>query len=175
MGVLHLCFDGNFINTSIEVFEKYYPGQNVFVVDKEKKDFQMLRDDERLLGIPLVEDNFPKIRQLCLDKQVDKIVFHGLKSNFVGCLKYLKQHGEYKVYWIFWGYELYFALGQLGKYKLVDGSINPFSLETYYTPNRLSFMVKRLLYGRGLISCVLKDVLGMVDYFCFWNYKDYAS
>ena len=42
MGVLHLCFDGNFINNSLKVFEKYYPGQNLFIVNKEKKDFQML-------------------------------------------------------------------------------------------------------------------------------------
>lgn len=173
MGILHLCFDGNFINNSIEVFERYYPGQNLFVVDKEKKDLRMLRDDEHLLGIPLTEENFPKIHQLCVDKQIDKILIHGIKRDFIDCLKYLKQRGDYKIYWIFWGYELYFTLGLLGKYKLTDGTINPFSKKTYYSNNRLSYMVKRIYYGKKIISSALKDALDIVDYFCFWSYKDY--
>ena len=86
MGVLHLCFDGNFINNSLKVFEKYYPGQNLFIVNKEKKDFQMLQDDERLLGIPLEEEDFPKVHQLCIEHHIDytwhKTKFCGLSSIF---------------------------------------------------------------------------------------------
>jgi hypothetical protein len=173
MSVLHLCFDGNFINRSIEIFEKYYPGENIFIVDKEKELLRMLRDDKHLLGIPLLKKNFPKIHQICIDKQVDKVVLHGLKREFIDCLGYLKQSKEYKVYWIFWGYELYFTLALLGKYKLVDGVLNPFRLKTYYLNNELSYGIKRLFLGKKVISRVLKDALGVVDYFCFWNYKDY--
>ena len=85
MSVLHLCFDGNFINRSIEIFEKYYPGENIFIVDKEKELLRMLRDDKHLLGIPLLKKNFPKIHQICIDKQVDKVVLHGLKREFIDC------------------------------------------------------------------------------------------
>ena len=173
MGILHLCFDGNFINNSLKVFEKYYPGQNLFIVNKEKKDFQMLQDDERLLGIPLEEEDFPKVHQLCIEHHIDKIIIHGIKPSFVDCLQYLKKDGEFKVYWIFWGYELYFALGQLGKYKLVDGGVNPFLLQTYYSSNRYSYFVKRIWYGKKVFADLLKKFLPMVDYFCFWNYKDY--
>ena len=35
MSALHLCFDGNFINKCLEVFEKYYPGQNLFLSNKQ--------------------------------------------------------------------------------------------------------------------------------------------
>lgn len=113
MSILHLCFDGNFINNSLKVFEKYYPGQNLFIVNKEKKDIQILHDDERLLGIPLEKKDFPKVHQLCIEHHIDKIVVHGIKPGFVDCLQYLKKYGKYKVYWIFWGCELYFALGAI--------------------------------------------------------------
>lgn len=172
MSVLHLCFDGNFINNCLHVFEKYYPNQNIFIVNKEKSDLQMIRDDERIFGIPLTKQNYSKIRQVCLEKKVDKLVFHGIYKELVPCAKYLLSFESYKVYWIFWGYELYFPLGQMGKYNLIDGKLNPFSLHTYLTPNVLSFAVKRAL-GIRMLSYVLKEALDMIDYFCFWNYKDY--
>ena len=143
MSALHLCFDGNFINKCLEVFEKYYPGQNLFLVNKEKDQFEMLQSDRRLLGVPFVKKNFPLILQLCSENNIDKIILHGLKSDLVDCLKFLKQNIDCRVYWIFWGYELYFTLGNLGKYKLFDGFLNPFLRDTYYSPNRLSFIVKR--------------------------------
>ena len=173
MSALHLCFDGNFINKCLEVFEKYYPGQNLFLVNKEKDQFEMLQSDERLWGIPFTKQNFPLIFQLCSENNVDRIILHGLKFDFIDCLKYLKQRIDCRVYWIFWGYELYFTLGNLGKYKLFDGFLNPFLRDTYYSPNRLSFIVKRLYYGKRLLSEVFKEALTMIDYFCFWNYKDY--
>ena len=36
MNILHLCYDGNFINDSVSVFEKYYPQKNIFLVGKEQ-------------------------------------------------------------------------------------------------------------------------------------------
>ena len=173
MSALHLCFDGNFINKCLEVFEKYYPGQNLFLVNKEKDQFEMLQSDRRLLGVPFVKKNFPLILQLCSENNIDKIILHGLKSDLVDCLKFLKQNIDCRVYWIFWGYELYFTLGNLGKYKLFDGFLNAFLRDTYYSPNRLSFIVKRFFYGKRLLSDVFKEALTMIDYFCFWNYKDY--
>ena len=109
MSALHLCFDGNFINKCLEVFEKYYPGQNLFLVNKEKDQFEMLQSDRRLLGVPFVKKNFPLILQLCSENNIDKIILHGLKSDLVDCLKFLKQNIDCRVYWIFWGYELYFT------------------------------------------------------------------
>ena len=120
-----------------------------------------------------MKKNFPLILQLCSENNIDKIILHGLKSDLVDCLKFLKQNIDCRVYWIFWGYELYFTLGNLGKYKLFDGFLNPFLRDTYYSPNRLSFIVKRFFYGKRLLSDVFKEALTMIDYFCFWNYKDY--
>ena len=171
MSALHLCFDGNFINKCLEVFEKYYPGQNLFLVNKEKDQFEMLQSDERLWGIPFTKQNFPLIFQLCSENNVDRIILHGLKFDFIDCLKYLKQRIDCRVYWIFWGYELYNALGELGKYKLVDG-ISPFSKLTYIIPNPLNALVRKVV-GRQLYSENLERVLPYVDYFCFWFQYDF--
>ena len=37
MNILHLCYDGNFINDSVSVFEKYYPQKEYFFSRKRKR------------------------------------------------------------------------------------------------------------------------------------------
>ena len=118
------------------------------------------------------KNNFERIKKMCDDCETDTILLHGLSQTFVDLLEYLFSFRAYKVYWIFWGYELYVSLAQLGKYQLVDGRHSPFSLRTYMYPNKYNLWLRKLL-GKQVISEVLVKAIPYIDYFCFWNYGDY--
>lgn len=172
MFILHLCFDGNFVSHSYHVFEKYYPNKNLFIVNKESDKFKIIKDKEHFLGIPLKEKNYRKIKDLCDVHGVNIILVHGLQSTYAGLLKYLSSVRNYRVYWIFWGYELYLSLAQLGRYELIDEEASPFSLRTYMYPNKYNVWLRKFL-RKPITSNLLYDLIPYLDYFCFWNYEDY--
>lgn len=172
MFLLHLCLDSNFVNQSYYTFEKYYPSKNYFLVNKETKDFRIIQDKVHFHGLLFIKNNFVKIRKICDEYGVDSILLHGLNHAYVDVLKYLFSFKKYRVYWIFWGYELYVALAQLGKYQLLDEKLSPFSLKTYMFPNKYNVCVRKLL-RKQVMSEVLIKAIPYIDYFCFWNYADY--
>ncbi len=172
MFILHLCFDGNFVTQSYQTFNKYYPNKNLFLVNKDSNKFKVIKDKEHFHGIPFIKNNFELIKRRCDNCGVDTILLHGLSRTFVNLLEYLFSFRTYKVYWIFWGYELYVSLAQLDKYQLVDEKASPFSLRTYMYPNKWNLMLRKLL-RKQVISEVLMKAIPYIDYFCFWNYADY--
>ena len=172
MFILHLCFDGNFVTQSYKTFDKYYPDKNLFLVNRETEDFRVIKDKEHFHGIPFTKHNFERINRMCDDCGVDTILLHGLSRTYIGLLEYLFSSKTYKVYWIFWGYELYVSLAQLGRYQLVDKKVSPFSPRTYMYPNKYNLWLCKLL-RKQVISEVLMKAIPYIDYFCFWNYGDY--
>lgn len=50
---IHLVQDEKFINNSIESFEKYYPHQNYFIVDKAVEDCKFIKLQDNVFFIPL--------------------------------------------------------------------------------------------------------------------------
>ena len=51
--ILHLCMDHNFVSDSRRVFEKYYPGLNIFVVNTKTPDLKMIKDKEGFICLDL--------------------------------------------------------------------------------------------------------------------------
>lgn len=172
MFALHLCFDGNFINNSANVFEHFYPNQNLFLVNKESKHLKILRESENIKAFPLSKENYERIVEYVEKTNANSLVLHGLSRWYVPLVKFICARKKMKVYWIFWGYELYIALNQLGKYELVDDANNPFSQWSYMCPSKYNLFLRKLL-RKTLISNVLSELINYIDYFCFWNYYDY--
>lgn len=172
MFALHLCFDGNFISDSYAVFEKYYPGLNLFLINKDLDRCRLIKEKEHFVSIPFVEKNFEQIYALCVEKGVDRVVMHGLGTGYAALLRFLCSRISLKVYWLFWGYELYIPLAQLGKHHLIDQAMSPFSLMSYIVPGKYNLWLRRVL-GKRIFCDDLLAILPYITYFCFWNQEDY--
>lgn len=171
--ILHLCRDGNFIDHSMFVFEKFYPDQNTFFLKVSKgKDVTFVKRNNY---IKFESDNnldyLNQIEEINNREHFDIIVLHGLNKPFINILKRINPDKKAKVYWVFWGYELYRSLGEQGKFPLLDNQ-SPFSWLTWRTPTRYNCFAKKLL-GRNLYYKNLEEFLPLCDYFCFWLYEDF--
>ena len=112
MSALHIGFDHNFIEHSRRVFEEYYPNTNTFVILKKTGALRIIKHPENFVILNLYDErNFGKLWKLCVDNDIDKIVFHGCSIKFASILKFLQTKRKFTVYWLFWGYELYQTLG----------------------------------------------------------------
>ena len=173
--ILHLGFNGNLQQDSFKVFERYYPNQNIMIATPPRS------GDVAKINLPGQafrwldygdSHTYPEILALCEDKKVDRILLHSVFKRNINLAAYLKSHLKCRVYWLFWGFELYNALGEDLGVPFVDEKFNPFKIRTYYYPNRFKHYLRHLRYG---ITCsdILKRAKGVVDYFCFWNEYDY--
>ena len=171
--ILHLCSDGNFIEQSMSVFERFYPGQNTFFLKVKKgKDITYVKSENYIKFDPYSSSTYlDQIEFINNHEHFDIIVLHGLYKSYIEILKRINPDRNNKVYWIFWGYELYRALGEQGKFPLLD-NLNPFSKLTWITPTRYNCIAKSLL-GKGHDYRILEEFLPMCDYFCFWFYEDF--
>ena len=172
MHALHLCMDHNFVTDSRKRFEQYYPGQNTFVVYKQTSELEMIKNPEGFIVMNLDEkENYARILQICREKGVDRIVMHGVLGYMLELLEYLKCHIEFKIYWVFWGYELYEALTYERNYHSIDDGFSPFHKLYYFIPNKVSKFLRKS-FNRYRAPKFVK-IFSMADYFCFWNVRDY--
>ena len=177
MKVAHLCFDGNFIDNAISVFEHFYPDSNIWLIVEPKngEERKIKSEGKNIYWYnPHVDSSYISIVQEIVSREgVDILVLHGMTKEFLELLKVLFINRKYKVYWIFWGFELYGALGESGKKKLVDNESlwNPLS---YAMPTKYRYLLWHRVLNKT-IGCesLLVETLHYVDYFCFWLYEDY--
>lgn len=169
---LHICIDGNFISNAMNIFEHYYKEQNVYVM------FNFRDKREYPKNVPLYRFNkddksaIMKINEILCDNKIDEVVIHGMDYCFIPLLKFIKQYNsKITINWIYWGYELYSALGEKGLYKLQDAK-SFFSVLTLFTPSRLN-AVLRFCMGRKSRYKTLVEGIKYVDFFCFWMYSEY--
>ena len=165
---LHIIHDDKFTDGAIEQFEKYYPGQNIYVVllnDGNKLKFTTANS---LLSIY-------QIRSTDLKKNIqDTIRSHGVKNLFIHYLDNFKAGISDKIlslfslkfYWVFYGGDLYSYLQQYCGYQILD---EPSKISK---PSLLHCLKYVLWFGSTPKQIMLK-ALRRVDYFCFWNEYDF--
>lgn len=158
-------------------FEKYYPGQNYVIIEGDNKgiDINIKFNIPENLSLNINYANpstWKDILSICKKRNVDKIVLHSAYRDNVLLTEYLKSQISCKVYWIFWGYELYNSLGEDYGLSFCDEKFNLLKIHTYFYPNRFKKYLRRLIYGYNLVD-VLKKATEICDYFCFWNKYDY--
>jgi hypothetical protein len=76
-----------------------------------------------------------------------------------------------RIFWIFHGFELYYALGEKGLWKLVDNE-SIFSIESWISPTRYNYYLRKLI-GQTIYYDKIVEALPWIDYFCFWLKEDY--
>lgn len=177
MKAAHLCFDGNFIDNAISVFEHFCPGCNIwFISEPRSGDSRKIKSegDNIFWYNPQINSSYiNSIQDIVLREKVEVIVLHGMARDFLRILQSLFKKKNYIVYWIFWGFELYGALGESGKMKLVDNA-SPWNPLSYILPTKYRFLLWHCLIKRtpGCES-LLVGTLPYIDYFCFWLHEDY--
>lgn len=160
---IHLVQDEKFINNSIESFEKYYPHQNYFIVDKAVEDCKFIKLQDNVFFIPFDNSQWIKCIGEILDIHSANILVHYLTRLSALRAVELKNVSKYnRLYWIFYGGDLYDYLSirynyQLYDYKKVD------IIEKI--ANKLRIILNRYNY--------IEDFCLKLDFFCFWNPYDY--
>lgn len=174
MKILHLCFDGNFIEHSMSIFDHFYPENNFWIIMEEGQNRMVKREGAKIFRFIITKsDNcVEKIIELNGKEKFDKIVCHGMYFFYAEAIKQIRSVSNPKVYWLFWGYELYRPLGMTGKMKLVDNSsyFNPLS---YKMPTKARLFLRTKLLNAISDEVLLKQFLEYADYFCFWLPEDY--
>lgn len=174
-GILHLSANGHLQQQSMAVFERYYPNQNIMLAipPKDADDVKIDLPEERFRWMDYGNvSTYGEIEELCHKNNIDKIVLHSVFIKNLKLAEYLKSKLNCRIYWLFWGFELYSALGEDFGVSYIDEKFNPFKVRTYFYPNRIKHCLRYLRYGTTF-SQVLQKATSIADYFCFWNKYDY--
>lgn len=172
MTTLHLCCDHNFISGSRHIFERYYPGDNLFIVHSRTGNLNIIKQSDGFTVMNCYDkDNQKKIVEMCRKEGITRVVLHSMVEYMLPVVKALKKTTEVTVYWIFWGFELYETIAFEKGYRVSDNRTSIFDKETYYLPNSLSKIIRKLTHSYR--PARFKKLFPLVDYFCFWNKADY--
>lgn len=96
---LHLVNDEKIINRTIDMFEKVWPGDNLFVVFTKKPTFSLVSRRDNVISIAEFKGAFKK-------QHYDKIFIHNMKRRKMNLVNSMDT-ADTKVYWIVWGADLY--------------------------------------------------------------------
>ena len=111
------------------------------------------------------------LERICQEHQVDTIMMHGLHPHYSKALPLLSAGHSRRIFWIFHGYELYYALGEKGWWKPNDND-SIFSRKNWISPTRYNYYLRKLM-GEKIYYDHLVEALPYIDYFCFWLREDY--
>lgn len=164
---LHIIHDEKFINGAIEQFEHSFPNKNKYLKQDNGKGFKCITENANIIELDFFSENIHLIIEEFLKKYNIKNIFihylDELKALIV--LKILKIK-QLKIYWIFFGADLYKLLSKYRNYDLYD----------YYEPSKLDSLkydLKFFIKHRKCNDRLIINVIKKVDYFCFWNIYDY--
>lgn len=169
---LHIFHDDKFTNGGIEQFEKYFPEQNIYIIllyNDDKPKYQITHPDVLIFHIR--DKKLTKnIREIIDKKNVKKLFVHYLDTYKASITtKVLAHNSAIKLYWIFYGGDLYDYLTKYHEYDIIDDrSINKIS-----TKESLIKIIKYLLWFGMTPKKGMDLFFQRLNYFCFWNEFDY--
>jgi len=160
--ILHLSIDSSFIFGAIKQFEEYYPSNNQFIIQVSKSsnyDSETLSKEQNVHRLPLTKKKYiDQIVQFAVQKECKYIFLHYLNELAAIIVDKVKSQIEVKVFWVFFGSDLYTIIDSRKKYNFDSFKINFYSvLLSGHTVN----------YNRNRF-------IQKLDYFCFWNEFDYS-
>jgi len=170
--ILHLCYDDPFIDNSMVEFEKFYQGQNVFCVIPRPILKNRLVKSEEAIWLERGRPDIRMLEKICQDRNVDVIVLHGIDPDFLTILRIIDRPKRYRVFWLFYGNELYNALGEKTNYPLIDNK-SIFSVGSWISPTKYNYWLRKLLRKPVYYEMLDELLHDYADYFCFWLYDDY--
>ncbi|MCA5004211.1 TDP-N-acetylfucosamine:lipid II N-acetylfucosaminyltransferase [Sphingobacterium bovistauri] len=169
---LHIFHDDKFTNGGIEQFENYFPKQNIYILllynDKTPK-YTISHPD--ILIFHIRDKNLVlKIREVVGEKNVKNLFIHYLdtfKASITS--KILSQNSTLKVYWIFYGGDLYDYLSKYHQYDIIDDK----SIQKTTVKESIVKTIKYLLWFGWTPKAGMDRFFKRLDFFCFWNEFDY--
>lgn len=144
---LHLVNDEKIINRTVDMFEKVWPGNNLFVVFTRKPSFSLVSKRDNVVSIA-------EFNKRLKTRHYDKIFIHNMKRRKMNLVKRIDTT-DTKVYWIVWGADLYNKLLEPKGFPMYA----PGTWGARHAPGLLSRWVKRRKAARNL-----KFIKEMVDY-----------
>lgn len=170
--ILHLIDDPKFLNGAIELFEKYYPGQNHFFVqigrNKKAPDKNSFTSDKIFYKAFTRKNDIKFILAYAGAHKITNVLIHNLTTTKAALGNLLKRKLQVYTYWIFYGADLYGRLYEMGKYELIDAE-NTAKKSSISFRKKLAFWY---LYFQNPIESY-NSFITKLDYFCFWNEYDY--
>jgi dTDP-N-acetylfucosamine:lipid II N-acetylfucosaminyltransferase len=170
---LHIVDDEKFINGAVDLFEKYSPNKNVFILNSKTDELQYVSKINQVIILDFSSINIKKIiTKIVVEKNIDKVFIHFLDANKAGIVNHLKGKVKIKTYWIFFGADLYMLLNEDYNYQLYDVK-KKVELSFYDKVKAVLSKIKIFVkYGDLPVQGIYKCIKNM-DYFCFWNHLDY--
>ena len=172
---IHLCDNEKFIDVAFQKFETFYPNSNYFFIHGKKSFDSELSKNERYSVIDLRDKSNSKYIQKFIfsklsEKKVDINIFiHYLDPKKANLVNSFTKEFEFKLYWIFYGSDLYTILYNKGLYDLYDHDLEVSLKQTLKKEKRKIYNFFSRFSGNKAIQKTIKSL----DYFCFWNELDF--
>jgi len=156
---LHLLYDKKFAKSQIGVFEKYYPGQSLYVFTRGADATGLEQYNIMFFSCWSIE-SLNSIKKRCWEKIEAILVYNATDIHCVIAL-YVKRSFQCRVYWMFFGSDLYDNLYYRYNFPLID--------------NERKTVKKNIKDKLKLVKHwpLFRKFAAKVDYFCFWNVYDY--
>lgn len=170
---LHLVHDEKFINGAVDLFEKYSPNENIFIVNSSTGYFKYIKIRKEIIILNFNEKKSLKEISILIEKySIKKVFVHYLDYHKSQVVNMLKKEFNLKTFWVFFGADLYTLLHEDFDYPLFDNEIKQKISFYQYLRSKLSF-IKRLILTRDSPKQSILKFIREMDYFCFWNIYDY--
>jgi dTDP-N-acetylfucosamine:lipid II N-acetylfucosaminyltransferase len=171
----HLTDDVGLVNGAYELFERYYPEQNIFIVQVSRnaqKSTQVL-PRANVYFIPFTtKAGIRKIDSIAQQHSVKCVLVHYLTPSKAAVALRLTRIFKVKLYWIFFGADLYGWLHNHNKYQLLDDSHSP-SINIKSIVSNLTKKLHFFLLYKEMPDKAYERFIAGLHYFCFWNNYDY--
>ncbi len=158
---IHLLNDIKFARSEIEVFEKYYPGQSLYVFSSRVGiNVKLINDIPDVPICDIKPFDYRKILAQCTEI-IDCVLVYSANRSHVQIALSLRKKTNCKIYWMLFGMDLYDRLHYVYHYPLYDYNVVPFKI-------KLKKYISYLISNRAFLRFA-----NAVDSFCFWNPNDF--
>jgi hypothetical protein len=172
---LHLIFNDKFFDPAYQAFEKYYPGDNLFLCLTSIKDDKIYSQHNNILYSSLGTFKGLELAIKTFERYLFRNIFiHNADNLKIDYVLHLKRHYSFKIYWIFFGADLHGVLEDMGRLDALDNN-KLINKETgFLTKAKGGYqVVLRMLIYKKMYNYSFSEFCRAVDYFCFWNEFDY--
>lgn len=158
---IHLLNDVKFARSEIVVFEKFYPNQSLYIFSSGGDKNDDIRNEFPDVPICDVKPfDYRQILSLCT-QDVDCVLVYSASRPHVKMALSIHKKTNCKIYWMFFGMDLYDRLHYVYHYPLYDYNVVPLK-------RKLKKYILNLRSNRAF-----KKFANTIDSFCFWNPNDF--
>lgn len=158
--IVHLMDNEKFVLGEINVFECFYPNRSLYVLSKGKTHIEdSLSEINHIYLDKKDNSHWSEIERIC-NNVIDYVLVYYATQEHMSIALHLKKKFGCKVYWMFFGADLYSPLYTHYKYSLFDSPVINFM-----------YKVKNIFVHDNWQ--LFEEYAESLDSFCFWNPYDF--